>query len=97
MNDPFISVVIDPVKSMNFQTIDVGAFRVYPKDHRDMCTHTKKDVPRRKALDFGYFYQRYYQLPIELYNDDTSKKALKNIEKFQWSSELSHSLFFNQI
>ena len=25
-----------------------------------------KDVPRRKAVDFGYHYQRYYQIPIEI-------------------------------
>jgi hypothetical protein len=54
-------------------------------------------VPRRKLLDLGYHYQRYYELPIELYVDSISKKALKNVEKFQWSSELSNSSFFNQL
>ena len=71
---------------MNFQKLDVGAFRVYPKEYRELGCPSKKDVPRRKALDFGYHYQRYYQLPVELYHDETSKKMVKNIEKFQWSS-----------
>lgn len=92
-NDPFISIVVDPIKSMNFrifliylEKLDVGAFRVYSNDYRELNCPNKKDVPRRKALDFGYHYQRYHELPIELFNDETSKKALKNIEKFQWSS-----------
>lgn len=45
----------------------------------------------------GYHYQKYYELPVILYNDETCKKALKNIEKFQWSSELSNIPFFSQI
>lgn len=57
----------------------------------------KKDVPRRKMQDMGYHYQRYYELPVELYNDSLSKKVVENVEKFQWSSELSSSSFFNQI
>lgn len=47
--------------------------------------------------DMGYHYQRYYELPVILYNDETCKKALKNVEKFQWSSELSNIPFFSQI
>lgn len=58
----------------------MGAFRVYSNEHREMGCPSKKDVPRRKALDFGYHYQRYYQLAVELFYDDTSKKAVKNIE-----------------
>lgn len=41
MNDPFISLVIDPIKSLNFRKIsfiverlDVGAFRVYSNEYR---------------------------------------------------------------
>ena len=71
MNDPFISLVIDPIKSMNFRTflfniekLDVGAFRVYSQGYRELSCPTKKDVPRRKALDFGYHYQRYHQLAV---------------------------------
>ena len=57
----------------------MGAFRVYSNDYRELNCPSKKDVPRRKALDFGYHYQRYYQLALELYYDETSKKAVKNI------------------
>jgi hypothetical protein len=44
----------------------MGAFRVYPKGYKDEGLNKITDVPRRKAVDFGYHYQRYYTLPIEL-------------------------------
>jgi hypothetical protein len=61
------------------EKLDIGAFRVYSKNHREKGCTQKKDVPRRKLLDLGYHYERYYELPIELYVDETSKKALKNV------------------
>jgi hypothetical protein len=40
-----------------------------------------KDVPRRKAVDFGYHYKRYYQLPIEYVTNELGQKTLNNVEK----------------
>ena len=77
--------------------MDIGAFRVYPNKHREEGEKNERDVPRRKAVDFGYHYQRYYQLPIELITDETGKKTLKNIEAIQWSAELANSSFFTQM
>jgi len=34
MNDPFLAIVVDPIKSINFQKLDIGAFRVYPNKYR---------------------------------------------------------------
>jgi len=40
---------------------------------------TIKDVPRRKAVDYGFHYQRYYQLPVEFVTSDTGMKTLKKV------------------
>lgn len=63
--DPFLALVVDPIKSTNLQKVDIAAFRAHPAGHREESLANVKDVPRRKAVDFGYHYQRYYQLPIE--------------------------------
>lgn len=55
-----------------------------------------KDVPRRKAVDFGYHYKRYYQLPIEYVTNELGQKTLSNVEKMEWANELSHSSFVSQ-
>jgi len=64
-------LVVDPIKSANLsifkinkEKIDVGAFRVFPKGHKDESLANVKDVPRRKAVDFGVHYRKYYQLQI---------------------------------
>ncbi len=51
---------------MILEKVDMGAFRVYPKGHKEETLANITDVPRRKAVDFGVHYKRYYQLPIEL-------------------------------
>jgi len=42
----------------------VGAFRVFPKGYKDESLANVKDVPRRKAVDFGVHYRKYYQLQV---------------------------------
>ncbi len=61
------------------EKLDIGAFRVYPKGLKDESIANKKDVPRRKAVDFGYHYQKYYQLPIELVTNKIGHQTLKNV------------------
>ena len=74
----------------------MGAFRTHPPGHKEESLGNIKDVPRRKAVDFGYHYQRYYQLPIEFVANDLGYHTLKNIEKIEWANELAHSSFFKQ-
>lgn len=69
---------------------------MHPTGYREESLANVKDVPRRKAVDFGYHYQRYYQLPIEFVTNDLGRKALKNVEKTEWASELAHSPFASQ-
>lgn len=48
-------------------------------------------------MDFGHHCHRYYELPIELFHDEVSKKSMSNLSKIQWSTELSNSNFFSQL
>ena len=38
---------------------------MHPQGYKDETLAKIHDVPRRKAVDFGYHYKRYYQLSIE--------------------------------
>lgn len=55
-----------------------------------------KDVPRRKAVDFGYHYKKYYQIPIEIVTNQNGWETLKKVEKMEWATELASSSFFRQ-
>jgi hypothetical protein len=55
----------------------MAAFRVHPAGYKEEGLANVKDVPRRKAVDFGYHYQSYYQLPIEFVANDLGVRTLK--------------------
>jgi hypothetical protein len=74
----------------------MAAFRVHPVGYKEEGLANVKDVPRRKAVDFGYHYQRYYQLPIEFVANDLGARTLKKVEKLEWVNELAQSSFFRQ-
>ena len=59
----------------------MGAFRVHPQGYKDETLANVKDVPRRKAVDFGYHYKRYYQIPIEFVTNNLGSQTLMNVEK----------------
>lgn len=94
--DPFLAIVVDPIKSNNLQKVDMAAFRVHPNGYKEESLANVKDVPRRKAVDFGYHYQRYYQLPIEFVSSELGARTLKKVEKLEWVNELAQSSFFRQ-
>lgn len=101
--DPFLAIVVDPVKSTNLRNfdgyveqLDIAAFRVHPNNYKDEGLVNVKDVPRRKAVDFGYHYQRYYQLPMEIVTTENGWETLKKVEKMEWATELASSSFFKQ-
>lgn len=69
---------------------------MHPNGYKEETLANVKDVPRRKAVDFGYHYQRYYQLPMEIVTSEEGWKTLKKVEKVEWASELASSSFFRQ-
>lgn len=88
-----MAIVVDPIKSANLrilrsktEKLDIAAFRVHPDGYKEETLGNVKDVPRRKAVDFGYHYQRYYQLPMEIVTNETGWKTLKKVEKVEWAS-----------
>lgn len=69
---------------------------MHPNNYKDETLVSVKDVPRRKAVDFGYHYQRYYQLAMEIVTNENGWNTLKKVEKIEWASELASSSFFKQ-
>ena len=63
------------------EQLDIAAFRVHPGNYEDEGLVNVKDVPRRKAVDFGYHYKKYYQIPIEIVTNENGWETLKKVEK----------------
>jgi hypothetical protein len=66
--------------------LDLAAFRVHPQGYKEEGLASVKDVPRRKAVDYGFHYQRYYTLPVEFVTSATGTKTLQKVEKVEWAN-----------
>lgn len=82
--DPYLALVIDPLKTMSQNKVEIGAFRTYPEDSiktnsNKLVTNTKietKSLPRNKRQDFGIHSDKYYSLDIEIFTNELELKIL---------------------
>lgn len=90
--EPFLAVVLDPLKSLSNGKVDIGAFRTYPQGKTSNNPHIS--VPQHKEEDYGVHAGKYYSLEIE-YDPILIDE---NLMKQNWKSVLSKSIDcdFNQ-
>ncbi|ODV80651.1 CSN subunit 5A, partial [Suhomyces tanzawaensis NRRL Y-17324] len=72
--DPYLALVIDPIKTAAQNKVEIGAFRTYPEDHASSHGTSKSGVsqslrilPKAKRRDFGIHSDKYYSLDIEIF------------------------------
>lgn len=54
-NEPWLAIVIDPVRTIVSGKVTIGAFRTYPKDYTppDQGQNEYQTIPLEKIEDFG--------------------------------------------
>merc|ERR1712008_61006 len=69
--EPFLAVVVDPIRTCAAGKVEIGAFRTYPEGYNppDETPSEYQSIPLDKIEDFGVHAKRYYQLPIEIYKN----------------------------
>ncbi|QPG77230.1 hypothetical protein FOA43_004637 [Brettanomyces nanus] len=97
--DPYIAIVVDPVKSVRQKFIDIGCFRTY-YDHNKLESNRKttdvaatlgdttKSMSSTKIKDFGYYADQYYSLEIDVFKTPEDTKILQLLESKYWFSGL---------
>lgn len=96
-NDPFLAVVIDPDRTISAGKVEIGAFRTYPKDHKQTQTQVddgSQAIPLNKTEDFGAHANRYYSLEISHYKSTLDTHLLEQLWNKYWVSTLSQSPLF---
>lgn len=55
MQEPFLAVVVDPVRTMASGKVEIGAFRTYPEGYKppDEGPSEYQTIPLSKIEDFG--------------------------------------------
>lgn len=92
--DPFVGIVLDPLRSVAKQRPEMACFRNYPTDYRpparlgpDGQVFASDDLLQAR---WGPVAQSYYMLPIELVMSSTSKRVIDGLARdFVWTRVLA--------
>jgi len=91
--EPFLSVVIDPIRTCAAGKVDIGAFRTYPEGYtppEDKASEYQS-IPLDKIEDFGVHCKSYYQVPIETFKNSVDTALLELLWNKYWIDTLSSS------
>jgi len=92
-NDPFLAVVVDPVRTAAAGKVELGAFRTYPAGYTppDAGPQLYQSIPRDKVEDFGVHANSYYELPVEYFKSSLDAHLLSLIWRRFWATTLAAS------
>ena len=67
--DPFVAIVVDPIRTISAGKVNLGAFRTYPKGYKppDDNASEYQTIPLNKIEDFGVHCKQYYRCPTVFY------------------------------
>jgi len=93
--DPFVAIVIDPVRTCASGKVEIGAFRTYPEGYTapeamEWATR-RRGVPSSKAEDFGVHRDRYYALDVSFFKSSLDSRNLDLLWNQYWVNTLSSS------
>eukprot|EP01061_Rhynchopus_euleeides_P046149 TRINITY_DN8644_c0_g1_i1.p1 TRINITY_DN8644_c0_g1~~TRINITY_DN8644_c0_g1_i1.p1 ORF type:complete len:351 (+),score=111.72 TRINITY_DN8644_c0_g1_i1:57-1109(+) len=90
-SDPFLAVVVDPVRTISTGKVEVKAFRTLPESEVGDGAAMPKDVSGDKIEELGVYAHWYYELPIEVFKSSSDEEALTLLWGKFWSSTLASS------
>jgi len=91
--DPFVAIVVDPIRTISSGKVDLGAFRTYPADYKpaDSEAMEYQNIPLNKIEDFGVHCKRYYQLEVSYFKSSLDSSLLELLWNKYWINNLSSS------
>ncbi|MFH4979838.1 hypothetical protein AB6A40_006547 [Gnathostoma spinigerum] len=89
--EPFVAIVIDPIRTMSAGKVDLGAFRTYPKGYKppDEPPSEYQSIPMNKIEDFGVHCKQYYPLEVTYFKSSLDASLLISLWNTYWVSTLS--------
>jgi len=91
--DPFLAMVVDPVRTMSAGKVEIGAFRTYPKDYRPPQEQASEyqSIPLDKIEDFGVHAKQYYTLDMSFFKSPLDAQMLNLLWDKYWINTLASS------
>jgi len=89
--EPWLAIVVDPVRTISSGKVELGAFRAYPEGYK-----TDKDspseyqsIPISKIEDFGVHCKQYYPLEVSYFKSSLDSQLLDLLWNKYWVNTLS--------
>ncbi|XP_076364882.1 COP9 signalosome subunit 5 [Tachypleus tridentatus] len=91
--EPFVAIVIDPVRTISAGKVNLGAFRTYPKGYKppDEGPSEYQTIPLNKIEDFGVHCKQYYSLDVSYFKSSLDRRLLDSLWNKYWVNTLSSS------
>lgn len=97
--DPFLAIVVDPVRTQSAGKVELGAFRTYPTgyvppdaaDGAGGASGDYQSIPSNKVEDFGVHCQQYYSLDVRFFQSTLDGGLLDGVWSRYWAASLSSS------
>lgn len=92
--DPFLAVVIDPLRTMESGRVEIGAFRTFPSGHKGEDptggNSTSSQVPQDRIAAFGMHSDKYYSLKVNYKLSHEERVALQAMSRHNWVDSLGN-------
>ncbi|XP_013378701.1 COP9 signalosome complex subunit 5 [Lingula anatina] len=91
--EPFVAIVVDPVRTISAGKVNLGAFRTYPKGYKppDEGPSEYQSIPLNKIEDFGVHCKQYYSLDVSYFKSGLDRRMLESLWNKYWVNTLSSS------
>lgn len=91
--EPFVAIVIDPIRTISAGKVNLGAFRTYPKEYKppDEGPSEYQTIPLNKIEDFGVHCKQYYSLDVSYFKSTLDNRLLDSLWNKYWVHTLSSS------
>eukprot|EP00879_Flechtneria_rotunda_P020130 GHRR01021170.1.p2 GENE.GHRR01021170.1~~GHRR01021170.1.p2 ORF type:complete len:123 (+),score=45.98 GHRR01021170.1:1208-1576(+) len=93
MQEPFLAIVVDPVRTMASGKVEIGAFRTFPEGYKppDEGPSEYQTIPLSKIEDFGVHAKQYYSLDVSFFKSGLDSHLLDLLWNKYWVNTLSTS------
>ena len=90
--DPWLAIVIDPVRTISTGKVEMRAFRTYPLNYTPDSSELgfdRSSIPMEKIEELGVHMHRYYELPITIFRSANDSIQLELLFTRYWMTALS--------
>jgi COP9 signalosome complex subunit 5 len=90
-SEPWLAVVVDPVRTISSGRVELGAFRTYPEGYKadESAPSEYQSIPISKIEDFGVHCKQYYPLEVSYFKSTLDSHVLNLLWNKYWVNTLS--------